>query len=515
MLELERKVIGGSAPIYPGLDLQWKIVDEDQGIIRGYLAVFNNIDSTKDRIRAGAFKKTLTEALQRKTNRGKKYLFPLLWMHDPEKPIGGFIDAIEDKYGLLVTAQLDISTNPLGMPNNPLATSVYSGFKQGFIDELSIGYKALQKQYDHNGIRDLTEVQLFEGSAVTMLFAANDLAQVTDVKVASGGSFPLADKSTPWSKSKAIKDIEAATGGDWSKASKYFFWSASNPTTEADHKLPFAAKVGGTMKAVPHAIISAAGVMQGAMGGVKGIDDAEGVKSKIAGYYRKMGMSPPWQKNTSTEKTGQRHMEQKDFNDRYREERIKDWMYSDFQNLVCALQKSIIDMFKIGDEPQSDVLSTILSSSDENSIGFVQAVENYVQMGIDLDVSSYLSENGSSYGMSYMSRQDDLEEKAGRTISKTTAQRIQSSMDTLDAVANNHMISYKAITSARDDLAQIIGYDSYAEEGPAGGDATGPYMNTSKSSPEPQEQKALNEQPPMGTEEEVFRALLLSRMTQQ
>jgi hypothetical protein len=172
-------------------------------------------------------------------------------------------------------------------------------------------------------------------------------------------------------------------------------------------------------------------------------------------------------------------------------------------------------MFKIGDEPQSDVLSTILSSSDENSIGFVQAVENYVQMGIDLDVSSYLSENGSSYGMSYMSRQDDLEEKAGRTISKTTAQRIQSSMDTLDAVANNHMISYKAITSARDDLAQIIGYDSYAEEGPAGGDATGPYMNTSKSSPEPQEQKALNEQPPMGTEEEVFRALLLSRMTQQ
>jgi hypothetical protein len=93
------------------------------------------------------------------------------------------------------------------------------------------------------------------------------------------------------------------------------------------------------MKAVPHAIISAAGVMQGAMGGVKEIDDAEGVKSKIAGYYRKMGMSPPWQKNTSTEKTGQRHMEQKDFNDRYREERIKDWMYSDFQNLVCGSTK--------------------------------------------------------------------------------------------------------------------------------------------------------------------------------
>jgi HK97 family phage prohead protease len=176
----EQKSIGPNT--YPGIDLQWKVIDEDQGIIKGYLAVFNNIDSQKDRVRAGSFRKTITDGLERKSNLGKKFLWPLLWMHDPEKPIGGFIDAIEDKFGLLVTAQLDINSNEQGVPLNPLAMSVFSGFKMGYIDELSIGYKALQKSYDNEGVRDLTEVQLFEGSAVTMMFASNPLAQVTQVK---------------------------------------------------------------------------------------------------------------------------------------------------------------------------------------------------------------------------------------------------------------------------------------------------------------------------------------------
>src|SRR5689334_10881555 len=88
--------------------LEIKEVDADKGIIRGYLSTFNNTDYQKDRVLPGAFKKTIQDALQRKSNKGKKYLWPLLWMHDPERPIGGFIDAVEDQKGLLVTAQLDI-----------------------------------------------------------------------------------------------------------------------------------------------------------------------------------------------------------------------------------------------------------------------------------------------------------------------------------------------------------------------------------------------------------------------
>jgi HK97 family phage prohead protease len=359
--------------------LEWKIVDADQGIIRGYLAVFNNIDSTKDRIRPGAFKKTIAEALQRKSNRGKKYLFPLLWMHDPEKPIGGFIDATEDKVGLLVTAQIDISTTDQGFPKNPLAMSIFSGYQKGYIDELSIGYKALQKSYDQNGIRDLTEIQLFEGSAVTMLFAANELAQVSDVKSASG--------------------------------------------------------------------------------------------------------------------KGKGSMEKKDFNDRYREERIKDWLNTDFNNLVCALKSAIIDMFMIGDEPQSDALTTILNNSDANKMGFVQAIEEYVQKGVDLDVANYLSEQQrpasyySDYG--YMSRStDDLESKK---VSKSTAARVQGHMDTLAAVASNHALSQKAINSVREDMMQIFGQDIYGQEGPASGDASQPENGTTKAANLEPQHKALNQ----------------------
>lgn len=455
IIELEQKRTGPK--IYPGLDLEWKVIDEDQGLIRGYLAVFNNVDSAKDRIRPGAFKKTIAEALQRKDNRGKKYLWPLLWMHDPNQPIGGFIDAEEDQKGLLVTAQLDINTNKQGYPLNPHAMSVFSGFKMGYIDELSIGYKAIQKSYDKDGVRDLTEIQNFEGSAVTMNFAANELAQVTSVKSASGGSFPLADRNTPWSKSKAIKDIEAATGGDWSKASKYFFWSASNPTTEADHKLPFVAKSGGTMKAIPQAIISAAAAVQGARGGVKGIDDIDAVKSKIAGYYDKMGMTPPW---SSKDKAMQGQLEKKDFNDRYRQECIADWLYSDFNNLTQALRGAIIDMFMIGDEPQSDMVTTILSDSEENKIGFISALQAYVQKGIDLDVPNYLTEqnNQPSNYYGYMTRPGMLEGKAGAVVSQMNADRMQGHVDNL-------MQCKDIIHSVAEDITRYItGNEAYVSD---------------------------------------------------
>lgn len=449
IIELEQKRI--SPP--PGLE--WKVVDDDQGIIRGYLAVFNNVDSAKDRIRPGAFKKTIQDALQRKDNRGKKYLWPLLWMHDPEKPIGGFLDATEDKTGLLVTAQLDISTNAAGIANNALAMSVFSGFKMGYIDELSIGYKAIQKSYDKDGVRDLTEIQNFEGSAVTMNFAANELAQVTSVKSASGGSFPLADRNTAWSKSKAIKDIEAATGGDWSKASKYFFWSASNPTTEADHKLPFVAKSGGTMKAIPQAIISAAAAIQGARGGVKDIDDIDAVKSKIAGYYDKMGMTPPW---SDKDKAMPGQFEKKDFNDRYRQECIADWMYGDFNNLMQALRGAIIDMFMIGDEPQSDMVTTILSDSEENKIGFISALQAYVQKGIDLDVPNYLTEQNNQPSNYYMTRPGLLEGKAGAVVSQMNADRMQGHVNTLMQVKD--MIH----TVAEDITHYITGNEAYVSD---------------------------------------------------
>lgn len=447
---------------HKSFNFEVKSVDADQGIIKGYLSVFNNIDSQNDRVRPGAFKKTIADGIQRKSNKGKKYLWPLLWMHDPEKPIGGFIDAVEDKTGLLVTAQLDISTNEQGIPLNPLATSVFSGFKQGYIDELSMGYKAIQKSYEQGtGIRDLLEVQNFEGSAVTMLWAANDEAQVTSVKALQldiKSDFPLADKATPWSKSKAIKDIEKATGGDWSKASKYFFWSDANPTKEADHKFPFVANVGGTMKAVPRAIFNAAARLESA----KGVD-VDAIKSKMAGYYSKMGMTPPWK---DKEKMDIPTLQIKDFADRYREEQIRDWKTTDFQNLTCALQSAIMDIFSIGDEPEADLVNTILNGGDEaGALGFIDALKDYVQKGIDLDVSDYCDENPyfgnvsgySSYG--YMARNDTLEAKAGAVVSQANSDRMSGHVNTL-------MQAKDMIATVADDISHYVtGSPAYVDSG--------------------------------------------------
>ena len=56
------------------------------------------------------------------------------------------------------------------------------------------------------------------------------------------------------------------------------------------------------LKAVPRAIIAAAGIIDGARGGAKiPRDDIPGIKAHLAKYYEKMGEQPPW-KNAEKKK---------------------------------------------------------------------------------------------------------------------------------------------------------------------------------------------------------------------
>jgi hypothetical protein len=53
--------------------------------------------------------------------------------------------------------------------------------------------------------------------------------------------------------------------------------------------------VDGRLRAVPRAIMSAGGIMQGARGGVDlPKDEISRVKSHLARYYAKMDDTPPW-----------------------------------------------------------------------------------------------------------------------------------------------------------------------------------------------------------------------------
>lgn len=68
-----------------------------------------------------------------------------------------------------------------------------------------------------------------------------------------------------------------------------------DPQTQVAYKLPFADVIGGTVTAVPQGVITAAGVMQGAMGGVDvPAADRAGIRARIGTYYRRLDLEPPW-----------------------------------------------------------------------------------------------------------------------------------------------------------------------------------------------------------------------------
>lgn len=137
--------------------------DDETGIFEGYAAVFGNIDSDGDVIEKGAFTKFLAGDWSR---------VKILALHnDGELPIGRPVELREDDIGLYIKAQ--ISDTSLGRDIRKL-------LKDGVLDELSIGYVAVEFDFDGDGIRHLTEIILEEVSVVT--WAANDEAKVFSVK---------------------------------------------------------------------------------------------------------------------------------------------------------------------------------------------------------------------------------------------------------------------------------------------------------------------------------------------
>jgi HK97 family phage prohead protease len=446
--------IKGREVEYKSFRFRVKSVDEDQGRITGYLSTFGNVDLQKDRVVAGAFKKTLTEAYARKAN-GRAYLFAILWMHDPEQPIGGFIEAQEDSEGLLVTAQLDISTNAAGFPNNPIATMVFSGFKAGYIDEMSMGYLAIQKEYEA-GVRNLKEVALLEGSAITMLMAANPEALVPasgvksmHAKGASGKTtWPLAPRETKWDSGEATKAIEEWADGDWSKVAQCFFWVAQSPPEKLDDcKLPFVAKVGEKMMAIPEGIIACAGVLQGAMGGADlPSEDEDAVKAKVASYYKKMDMTPPWEDESDSGKRSTMKPQRKDFNEVHAAGKAADCL-ENFCDLLNDLTKTMFQVFGMGDSPESDMADCLKQFGDA-------LTEEWLPKAVDSDLGQYLNDRGycndasaiwvpgsmqvggSSYG--YMSRRDQAARKGGRVISAATQEKLEQHQADMKALMDDH-----------------------------------------------------------------------------
>lgn len=127
----------------------------------GYASTFGNVDNYGDTIVKGAYLKTLaTNGLPRMFFNHESYAVP----------IGKWVKAEEDSYGLLVTGEFT--------PENRLAQEVKAALKHGTVDGMSIGYSLTKGGYDDSEAgRTIKEVsRLAEVSIVT--FPADKFARV-------------------------------------------------------------------------------------------------------------------------------------------------------------------------------------------------------------------------------------------------------------------------------------------------------------------------------------------------
>ncbi len=145
----------------------------DTGFIAGYASVFNVTDSQGEAVQAGAFARAIKNAQQRGV------LPAMLWMHDPEQPIGVWHKLYEDRKGLWVEGQLAL--------RGQKAAELYELLKMGAVSGLSIGYRVQGARLDRiNKRKLLTDIELVEVSLVT--FPANNAARVQAVKQKTDGA---------------------------------------------------------------------------------------------------------------------------------------------------------------------------------------------------------------------------------------------------------------------------------------------------------------------------------------
>lgn len=121
------------------------------GRVEGYASLFGVVDLGRDRVERGAFAKSLA----RRGARGVRFLF----QHDPAEPIGAWDAIAEDARGLRVAGRLNMAV--------ARAREVHALLRQGALDGLSIGFRAVRSVRGAGGVRRLVEIDLWEVSVVT------------------------------------------------------------------------------------------------------------------------------------------------------------------------------------------------------------------------------------------------------------------------------------------------------------------------------------------------------------
>lgn len=112
---------------------------------------------------------------------------------------------------------------------------------------------------------------------------------------------PLAGRDRRWDSDAAERRVREWAGAGEGPNKQYrqaFVWYDPHDSDRfGGYKFPIADVVRGRLKAVPRAVISAAGVIDGARGGANiPAKDKRAIKGHLAKYYAKMDQAPPWDK---------------------------------------------------------------------------------------------------------------------------------------------------------------------------------------------------------------------------
>lgn len=157
---------------------EFKVINsaDEPGTFEALVAVFGNVDHGGDRIKRGAFKRTLEE-------RG---LPPIVWSHNWETPpIGTTLEAVENNDGLRIKGRLFVGEGE----DAPVARAVYTAMKakdgQGrpTLREFSFGYQAMKStlvEEDGEQVRELEDIELFEAGPT--LVGMNDSTRHLGIK---------------------------------------------------------------------------------------------------------------------------------------------------------------------------------------------------------------------------------------------------------------------------------------------------------------------------------------------
>ena len=115
--------------------------------ISGYVSRFDSVDRGGDIVRRAAFL-------------GARADVPLLWQHDPARPIGRVLRLTEDGVGLKMVAGVS--------PDCRDGEDALALMRSGAVDGLSFGYRVKSARPRPGGGRELLKLDLIECSVVTL-----------------------------------------------------------------------------------------------------------------------------------------------------------------------------------------------------------------------------------------------------------------------------------------------------------------------------------------------------------